>query len=72
MKMKELKLSFTGPKAETSCRAFFSWLVDGGGEDVVIDALADYGFDVEISECDEMQGQIKFVSRAGESDSVIV
>ena len=43
-----MTLSFVGDAAEEGQRAFFRWLVDGGGEDVVMDILALQGIDCEI------------------------
>ena len=56
--MKELLITFKGKAAEAGRDALYSWLVDGGGEDVIIDALDRNDLDSEISDCDNGKHEI--------------
>ena len=50
--MKTVQITFTGPKSDELARRFFHYLVDGGLEDQLIEALSGNGSTLEISDCD--------------------
>ncbi|MEL6787810.1 MAG: hypothetical protein AAFO76_10450 [Cyanobacteria bacterium J06607_15] len=45
--MKNVTLTFVGFKSEEMAQKFFSWIVDGGLEDGIIDTLSDDSVQVE-------------------------
>ena len=55
--MKTVSITFAGPKSDAMAKRFYSYLVDGGLEDQLIEALSDKaeggpGATLEISDCD--------------------
>ena len=70
--MKELQITFKGKAAEAGRNALFSWLVDGGGEDVIIDALGTNGLDGEITHCDNVKHEIVITVNEASGKAVLV
>jgi len=58
--MKKVTITFEGKRAEEMAGKFFSYLVDGGLEDTVIDHLSDATTDVGIGECDADKLTVRF------------
>ena len=52
MGMKTVSITFAGPKSDAMAKRFYSYLVDGGLEDQLIEALSEKGATLEISDCD--------------------
>lgn len=52
MGMKTVSITFAGPKSDAMAKRFYSYLVDGGLEDQLIEALSGNGATLEISDCD--------------------
>lgn len=50
--MKTVSITFAGPKSDAMAKRFYSYLVDGGLEDQLIEALSEKGSTLEISDCD--------------------
>jgi len=50
--MKTVSITFAGPKSDAMAKRFYSYLVDGGLEDQLIEALSEKGATLEISDCD--------------------
>lgn len=50
--MKTVSITFAGPKSDAMAKRFYSYLVDGGLEDQLIEALSGKGATLEISDCD--------------------
>ncbi|MBP7633791.1 hypothetical protein KBA41_06450 [Candidatus Ozemobacteraceae bacterium] len=61
--MNDVTISFSGNRAEEMARKFFTYLVDGGLEDQVIDHLSDAKTTVEIGDCDAHDRKVVFVCR---------
>ncbi len=49
--MKTVQITFAGPKSDAMAKRFFTYMVDGGLEDVLIQALSEKGATLEISDC---------------------
>jgi len=49
--MKTVQITFAGPKSDALAKKFFSYLVDGGLEDQLIEQLSGNGATLEISDC---------------------
>lgn len=58
--MKSVTLKFAGLKSTDTARRFYTYLVDGGLEDHLIDVLSDGDIDLEISECDGERLKVTF------------
>lgn len=61
--MNNVTISFNGDRAEEMAKKFFTYLVDGGLEDQVIDHLSDAKTAVEIGDCNAQGRQVVFVCR---------
>lgn len=48
--MKSVRIDFAGEKSEEMAKRFYAYLVDGGLEDQLIEALSDKGVTLEISD----------------------
>ena len=49
--MKTVQITFAGPKSDAMAKKFFSYLVDGGLEDQLIDVLSGKDMTLKISDC---------------------
>lgn len=58
--MKSVTLKFAGLKSADTARRFYTYLVDGGLEDHLIDTLSSDDLDLEISECDGERLKVTF------------
>jgi len=67
--MKTVQITFAGPKSDAMAKRFFSYLVDGGLEDQLIEALSEKGATLEIGDCDTTGLAVLFQCR--EADVVI-
>ena len=61
--MKTVRIEFAGPQSEKKARKFFTWLVDGGLEDQVIQTLSGDGVTLEISDCNTDELAVLFQCR---------
>ena len=61
--MNNVTISFNGDRAEEMAKKFFTYLVDGGLEDQVIDHLSDAKTAVEIGDCNAQDRKVVFVCR---------
>lgn len=50
--MKTVQITFAGPKSDVMAKKFFTYLVDGGLEDQLIQELSGDGATLEINDCD--------------------
>jgi len=57
---KTVSLVFNGVKAGDMAKKFFTYLVDGGLEDIIIQALAGHGIELGISGCDKKTLEVTF------------
>ncbi len=64
--MKTVQITFTGPKSEVLARRFFTYLVDGGLEDQVIDGVSGDGATLEIGDCNPEDLAVHFQCREEE------
>ena len=67
--MKTVQITFAGPKSDAMAKRFFSYLVDGGLEDQLIQALSEKGATLEISDCDA--GDLAVLFQCREADVVV-
>jgi len=67
--MKTVQITFAGPKLDAMAKRFFSYLVDGGLEDQLIQALSEKGATLEISDCDT--GDLAVLFQCREADVVV-
>ena len=58
--MKTVKLTFAGLKSEEMAKKFYSYLVDGGLEDQLIQALSGDGVTLGISDCNTKDLDVLF------------
>ena len=49
--MKTVQITFAGPKSDAMAKKFFSYLVDGGLEDQLIEQLSGKDMTLQISDC---------------------
>ena len=49
--MKTVQITFAGPKSDAMAKKFFSYLVDGGLEDQLIEKLSGKDMTLQISDC---------------------
>lgn len=61
--MKTVKIDFAGEKSEEMAKRFFSYLVDGGLEDQLIQTLSSDGVTLEISDCNKDDLAVLFQCR---------
>ncbi len=61
--MKTVRIDFAGPKSEEMARRFFSYLVDGGLEDQLIEALSEKGVTLEINDSNAADLAVLFQCR---------
>ncbi len=59
-KTNTVKINFSGVKPGAMAKKFFSYLVDGGLEDAIIQALTGHGVGLEISGCDKKTLTVNF------------
>jgi hypothetical protein len=64
--MKTVQIAFAGPKSEEMAKRFFTYMVDGGLEDQVIEALSGNGATLEISDCNTKDLAVLFQCREEE------
>jgi len=58
--MNSVTITFKGDRAQEMAQKFFTYLVDGGLEDAVIDHLSDARTDVGIGACDTEKLTVRF------------
>lgn len=58
--MNSVTISFEGDRGQEMARKFFTYLVDGGLEDAVIDHLSDARTEVGIGACDAEKRTVRF------------
>lgn len=68
--MKTVSITFAGPKSDVLAKRFYTYMVDGGLEDQVIEALSGNGATLEISDCDNEDLAILFQCREDASKRV--
>lgn len=61
--VKIVELAFEGEGGEKMARRFFSYLVDGGLEDQLIQTLGGKGLELEIGACDDKSLRVQFRCR---------
>jgi len=61
--MKTVRIDFAEPKSEDMARRFFSYLVDGGLEDQLIEALSEKGVTLEINDSNATDLAVLFQCR---------
>lgn len=61
--MKTVQITFAGPKSDAMAKKFFSYLVDGGLEDHLIQALSEKDSTLEISDCNPEDLAVLFQCR---------
>ena len=61
--MKTVRIDFAGPKSEDMARRFFSYLVDWGLEDQLIEALSEKGVTLEINDSNATDLAVLFQCR---------
>ncbi len=61
--MNSVTINFDGDRAEEMAKAFFTYLVDGGLEDQLIDRISDAKTEIEISDCDAKKLLVQFNCR---------
>lgn len=59
-KSKTVSLVFNGVKSGEMVKKFFTFLVDGGLEDIIIQAIAGHGIVLGISDCDKKTLTVNF------------
>ena len=57
---KKVSLVFNGVKSGEMAKKFFTYLVDGGLEDIIIQAIAGHGIVLGISDCDKKTLTVNF------------
>ena len=66
--MKKVEISFSGFKNDVVAQRFYTWVVDGGLEDVIIDTLSDNSISVEgVSDFDNEKLKITISSEENNS-----
>lgn len=68
--MKTVAITFAGPKSDALAKRFYTYMVDGGLEDQVIEALSGNGSTLEIGDCDTEDLAILFQCREDASKRV--
>ncbi len=61
--MKSVRIEFTGPGSEKIAQKFYSYLVDGGLEDHLIETLATKDTTLEIADCNNDELAVLFQCR---------
>jgi len=61
--MKTVRIDFAEPKSEDMARRFFSYLVDGGLEDQLIETLSEKGVTLEINDSNATDLAVLFQCR---------
>ena len=64
--MKSVRIEFAGPQSEAMARRFFSYLVDGGLEDHLIQNLSGAGATLEITDSHAGDLTVLFQCREGQ------